>query len=163
MSSLGDPLPHDLLDDGERLTQEQLRELQLDRLRATLRHAYDNVELYRKKFDAAGVGPGDCRSLDDLDRFPFTTKADLRDTYPYGMFAVPMSDVRRVHASSGTTGRPTVVGYTENDLSLWADVVACSIRLPMGAPDTRCTSPTATACSPAASARTTGPSARDAR
>ncbi|WP_328507858.1 phenylacetate--CoA ligase PaaK [Streptomyces sp. NBC_00391] len=134
MSSLGDPLPHDLLDDGERLTQEQLRELQLDRLRATLRHAYDNVELYRKKFDAAGVGPGDCRSLDDLDRFPFTTKADLRDTYPYGMFAVPMSDVRRVHASSGTTGRPTVVGYTENDLSLWADVVARSIRAAGGRP-----------------------------
>ncbi|MFM9694351.1 phenylacetate--CoA ligase PaaK [Streptomyces europaeiscabiei] len=128
MSSLGEPLPHDLLDDGERLTPEQLRELQLDRLRATLRHAYDHVELYRKKFDAAGVRPDDCRSLDDLARFPFTTKADLRDTYPFGMFAVPVSDVRRVHASSGTTGRPTVVGYTDNDLSMWADVVARSIR-----------------------------------
>ncbi|WP_371582481.1 phenylacetate--CoA ligase PaaK [Streptomyces sp. NBC_01314] len=128
MSSLGEPLPHDLLDDGERLAPERLRELQLARLRATLRRAYDHVELYRKKFDAAGVGPEDCRSLDDLARFPFTTKADLRDTYPFGMFAVPMADVRRVHASSGTTGRPTVVGYTENDLSLWADVVARSIR-----------------------------------
>ncbi|SOD81253.1 phenylacetate-CoA ligase [Streptomyces sp. 1222.2] len=133
-SSLGEPLPRDLLDEGERLTPEQLRELQLDRLRATLRHAYDHVEPYRRKFDAAGVGPDDCRSLDDLARFPFTTKADLRDTYPFGMFAVPMSEVRRVHASSGTTGRPTVVGYTENDLSRWADVVARSIRAAGGRP-----------------------------
>lgn len=125
---LGEPLPQDLLDEGERLTREQLRELQLDRLRATLRHAYDNVELYRKKFDAAGLKPDDCRSLEDLARFPFTTKADLRETYPFGMFAVPMADVRRIHASSGTTGRPTVVGYTENDLSMWADVIARSIR-----------------------------------
>ncbi|WP_328869513.1 phenylacetate--CoA ligase [Streptomyces sp. NBC_00287] len=134
MSNLGEPLPHDLLDDGERLTREQLRELQLDRLRSTLRHAYDNVELYRKKFDEAGVAPDDCRTLEDLARFPFTTKADLRDTYPFGMFAVPMSEVRRVHASSGTTGRPTVVGYTENDLSMWSDVVARSIRAAGGRP-----------------------------
>ncbi|ULR48747.1 phenylacetate--CoA ligase PaaK [Streptomyces deccanensis] len=134
MSTLGEPLPRDLLDAGERLTPKDLRGLQLRRLRATLRHAYDNVELYRKKFDAAGVGPDDCRSLDDLARFPFTTKADLRDTYPFGMFAVPMADVRRVHASSGTTGRPTVVGYTENDLSMWADVVARSIRAAGGRP-----------------------------
>ncbi|MEU2748360.1 phenylacetate--CoA ligase PaaK [Streptomyces collinus] len=130
----GEPLPHDLLDDGERLTREQLRELQLDRLRRSLRHAYDNVETYRKKFDAAGVSPDDCRSLEDLARFPFTTKADLRDTYPFGMFAVPMDRVRRVHASSGTTGRPTVVGYTENDLSMWADLVARSIRAAGGRP-----------------------------
>ncbi|MDT0568100.1 phenylacetate--CoA ligase PaaK [Streptomyces sp. DSM 3412] len=134
MTTLGEPLPRDLLDAGERLTPEHLRTLQLSRLRATLRHAYDHVELYRKKFDAAGVGPDDCRSLDDLARFPFTTKADLRDTYPFGMFAVPMADVRRVHASSGTTGRPTVVGYTENDLSMWADVVARSIRAAGGRP-----------------------------
>ncbi|MDX2566105.1 AMP-binding protein [Streptomyces scabiei] len=127
-SSLGEPLPRDLLDEGERLAPEELRELQLVRLRATLRHAYDHVELYRRKFDAAGVGPEDCRSLDDLARFPFTTKADLRDTYPFGMFAVPMEEVRRVHASSGTTGRATVVGYTEGDISRWADVVARSIR-----------------------------------
>ncbi|MFE2970339.1 phenylacetate--CoA ligase PaaK [Streptomyces sp. NPDC059340] len=125
---LGEPLPQDLLDEGERLTREQLRELQLDRLRATLRHAYDNVELYRRKFDEAGMKPDDCRSLEDLSRFPFTTKADLRETYPFGMFAVPMADVRRIHASSGTTGRPTVVGYTENDLSMWADMIARSIR-----------------------------------
>ncbi|MFE9173679.1 phenylacetate--CoA ligase PaaK [Streptomyces kebangsaanensis] len=131
---LGQPLPDELLDSGERLTREQLRELQLDRLRATLRHAYDNVEQYRRKFDEAGVKPDDCRGLEDLARFPFTTKADLRDTYPFGMFAVPMSEVRRIHASSGTTGRPTVVGYTENDLSMWADAVARSIRAAGGRP-----------------------------
>ncbi|MFJ3820865.1 phenylacetate--CoA ligase PaaK [Streptomyces nodosus] len=131
---LGQPLPDELLDDGERMTREQLRELQLGRLQATLRHAYDNVELYRRKFDEAGVTPGDCRSLEDLARFPFTTKADLRDTYPFGMFAVPMSEVRRIHASSGTTGRPTVVGYTDNDLSMWADVIARSIRAAGGRP-----------------------------
>ncbi|MFI7295095.1 phenylacetate--CoA ligase PaaK [Streptomyces sp. NPDC050121] len=133
-SRRGEPLPQELLDDGERMTREQLTELQLDRLRATLRHAYDNVEQYRKKFDEAGVGPDDCRSLKDLSRFPFTTKADLRDTYPFGMFAVPPSEIRRIHASSGTTGRPTVVGYTENDLSMWADVVARSIRAAGGRP-----------------------------
>lgn len=127
-SRRGEPLPAHLLDDAERLTREEVRDLQLRRLRATLRHAYDNVELYREKFDAAGVTPEDCRSLEDISRFPFTTKADLRDTYPFGMFAVPMADVRRVHASSGTTGRPTVVGYTERDLSHWSDLVARSIR-----------------------------------
>ncbi|MEU9971383.1 phenylacetate--CoA ligase PaaK [Streptomyces sp. NPDC051014] len=130
----GEPLPEALLDDAERMSRAELTALQLTRLRATLRHAYDNVELYRRKFDAAGVGPEDCRTLADLARFPFTTKADLRDTYPFGMFAVPMSEVRRVHASSGTTGRPTVVGYTENDLSVWADVVARSIRAAGGRP-----------------------------
>ncbi|MEU8827930.1 phenylacetate--CoA ligase PaaK [Streptomyces sp. NPDC048636] len=114
--------------------REELRALQLTRLRATLRHAYDNVELYRKKFREAGVVPEDCRTLEDLARFPFTTKADLRDTYPFGMFAVDQSRVRRVHASSGTTGRPTVVGYTENDLSMWADVVARSLRAAGGRP-----------------------------
>ncbi|MEU9385748.1 phenylacetate--CoA ligase PaaK [Streptomyces sp. NPDC048279] len=130
----GEPLPEALLDDAERMSREELTALQLTRLRATLRHAYGNVELYRKKFDAAGVRPEDCRTLADLARFPFTTKADLRDTYPFGMFAVPMSEVRRVHASSGTTGRPTVVGYTDNDLSMWADVVARSIRAAGGRP-----------------------------
>src|SRR5882757_7571475 len=130
----GDPPPKALLDDGERLSREEIRSLQLTRLHTTLQHAYDNVELYRHKFDEAGVKPDDCRSLEDLARFPFTTKADLRDTYPFGMFAVPMSDVRRVHASSGTTGRPTVVGYTDNDLSMWADVVARSIRAAGGRP-----------------------------
>jgi len=131
---LGDPLPPELLDAGERLTGAELRELQLTRLRWTLRHAYDQVELYRRKFDAAGVHPDDCRTLADLARFPFTTKADLRESYPFGMFAVPMADIRRIHASSGTTGRPTVVGYTENDLSMWADLVARSIRAAGGRP-----------------------------
>jgi len=131
---LGEPLPEALLDAAERLTREELRAHQLGLLQATLRHAYDNVELYHRKFDEAGVKPGDCRTLEDLARFPFTTKADLRETYPFGMFAVPMDQVRRVHASSGTTGRPTVVGYTENDLSMWADVVARSIRAAGGRP-----------------------------
>ncbi|WP_329956389.1 phenylacetate--CoA ligase PaaK [Catenulispora pinistramenti] len=131
---LGEPLPDDLRDAGERLSAAELAASQLQRLRATLRHAYANVELYRRKFDAAGVRPEDCKRLADLARFPFTTKADLRDTYPYGMFAVPMDQVRRVHASSGTTGRPTVVGYTEDDLSMWADVVARSIRAAGGRP-----------------------------
>ena len=131
---LGEPLPEDLLDAGERLGGTELRQLQLTRLRETLRHAYDHVELYRRKFDAAGVTPDDCRTLADLARFPFTTKADLRDTYPFGMFAVPMAEVRRIHASSGTTGRPTVVGYTDNDLSMWADMVARSIRAAGGRP-----------------------------
>ncbi|SHN06431.1 phenylacetate--CoA ligase PaaK [Actinacidiphila paucisporea] len=131
---LGEALPGDLLDAAERMPREQLRALQLERLRATLRHAYDHVERYREKFDAAGVRPEDCRTLEDLARFPFTTKADLRDSYPFGMFAVPAEQVRRVHASSGTTGRPTVVGYTEHDLSVWADVVARSIRAAGGRP-----------------------------
>jgi phenylacetate-CoA ligase len=125
---LGDPPPSDLLDGGERLSTEELAALQLARLQTTLRHAYENVPHYRVKFDEAGVGPADCHTLDDLARFPFTTKEDLRATYPFGMFAVPMSQVRRVHASSGTTGRPTVVGYTENDIDMWAYVVARSIR-----------------------------------
>ncbi|WP_030550653.1 phenylacetate--CoA ligase PaaK [Streptomyces exfoliatus] len=118
----------ELLDGGERLDREELAALQLERLRATLRHAYENVDFYRRSFDAAGVTPDDCRSLADLPRFPFTTKADLRDHYPFGMFAVDQSRIRRVHASSGTTGRPTVVGYTEGDLDMWADVVARSLR-----------------------------------
>jgi phenylacetate-CoA ligase len=128
------PVPHELLDEAERLDPDELRELQLARLRRTLRHAYDHVEAYRRKFDHAGVGPDDCRSLADLARFPFTTKADLREAYPFGMFAVPMSQVRRLHASSGTTGRPTVVGYTDRDLSTWADVMARSIRAAGGRP-----------------------------
>ncbi|WHM40182.1 phenylacetate--CoA ligase PaaK [Streptomyces sp. BPTC-684] len=123
-----------LLDAAERLSRAELEALQLDRLRASLRHAYDNVGFYREAFDKAGTRPEDCRSLADLARFPFTTKADLRDHYPFGMFAVPDSEVRRIHASSGTTGRPTVVGYTERDLDTWADVVARSIRAAGGRP-----------------------------
>ncbi|MFF8193255.1 phenylacetate--CoA ligase PaaK [Streptomyces bobili] len=124
----------DLRDEGERLGLDELRALQRERLRASLRHAYAHVPFYRAAFDEAGVHPDDCRDLADLARFPFTTKADLRENYPYGMFAVPRERVRRIHASSGTTGRPTVVGYTENDLSLWADMVARSIRAAGGRP-----------------------------
>lgn len=127
-SRLGEPLPDELKDPAERLTVPGLRALQLERLRASLRHAYDNVPLYRRTFDEAGVCPDDCRTLDDLARFPFTAKADLRESYPFGMFAVPQADIRRIHASSGTTGRPTVVGYTDHDLSVWADLVARSLR-----------------------------------
>ncbi|MFJ3718411.1 phenylacetate--CoA ligase PaaK [Streptomyces sp. NPDC090057] len=118
----------DLLDAGEKLGPEELRALQLERLRASLRHAYENVPFYRESFDKAGVRPEDCRSLADLAHFPFTAKADLREQYPFGMFAVPRERVRRLHASSGTTGRPTVVGYTDNDLSVWSDMVARSLR-----------------------------------
>ncbi|THA71511.1 phenylacetate--CoA ligase [Streptomyces sp. A0958] len=123
-----------LLDAAERMSRAELEALQLERLRATLRHAYENVGHYRAAFDRAGLRPEDCRSLADLARFPFTTKADLRDNYPFGMFAVPEDQVRRIHASSGTTGRPTVVGYTAKDLETWADVVARSIRAAGGRP-----------------------------
>ncbi|GGZ42792.1 phenylacetate--CoA ligase PaaK [Streptomyces bluensis] len=122
------------LDAGERLDAPQLRALQVERLRASLHHAYANVDFYREAFDKAGVHPGDCRTLADLARFPFTTKADLREHYPYGMFAVPRERIRRIHASSGTTGKPTVVGYTESDLSMWSDMVARSIRAAGGRP-----------------------------
>src|SRR5580658_8411445 len=112
----------------EKASRDELVALQLKRLKQTLGHAYGNVPRYKQKFDAAGVAPGDLKSLEDLAKFPFTTKADLRETYPFGMFAVPMSDVVRVHASSGTTGKPTVVGYTKNDIDVWATVMARSIR-----------------------------------
>ncbi len=123
-----------LLDAAEQLGREELGALQLGRLRTTLRRAYENVPFYRQAFDEAGLRPEDCRSLADLARFPFTLKTDLRDHYPFGMFAVPESDIRRIHASSGTTGRPTVVGYTERDLDMWADMVARSIRAAGGRP-----------------------------
>ncbi|KFK85102.1 phenylacetate--CoA ligase [Streptomyces sp. JS01] len=123
-----------MLDAAERLGRGELEALQLQRLRSTLRHAYDNVPFYRDAFDRAGLKPEDCRTLADLARFPFTAKTDLRDNYPFGMFAVPEPEVRRIHASSGTTGRPTVVGYTERDLDTWADVVARSIRAAGGRP-----------------------------
>jgi phenylacetate-CoA ligase len=116
------------------LTGDELRTLQLDRLRQTLRRAYDNVPHYRAAFDSAGVHPDDLTSLSDLSRFPFTTKAHLRDSYPFGMLAVPRRQLVRVHASSGTTGRPTVVGYTADDVNMWADVVARSIEVGGGRP-----------------------------
>ena len=112
----------------EKASIDELRALQLQRLKATLHHAYANSPVYRAKFDAAGVHPDDVMSLQDLAKLPFTTKADLRDSYPFGLFAVPREQVVRVHASSGTTGKPTVVGYTRNDIDTWATCVARSIR-----------------------------------
>ena len=112
----------------EKASVDELRALQFKRLRATLQHAYANSPIYRRKFDQAGVHPDDCRSLSDLRSFPFTTKHDLRDAYPFGMFAVPRAQCVRVHASSGTTGKPTVVGYTRNDIETWSTVMARSIR-----------------------------------
>jgi phenylacetate-CoA ligase len=109
-------------------SRTELDSLRLERLQATLRHAYAYNANYTRKFDAANVHPSDLRSLADLARFPFTTKADLRDAYPFGFFAVPMEQVARIHASSGTTGKPTVVGYTRNDLATWGNLVARSIR-----------------------------------
>jgi phenylacetate-CoA ligase len=126
--------PPELWDDAERLSLDELRATQLIRLRQTLRRAYLRVAHYREAFGRAGVTPEDLVELPDLARFPFTTKADLRDNYPFGMFAVPRSDVVRIHASSGTTGRPTVVGYTREDLDIWSDVVARSIRAAGGRP-----------------------------
>ncbi len=127
----------DELDPIELASRDEIQALQLERLRWSLRHAYDNVELYRRRFDETGVHPDDCSSLDDLARFPFTTKAELRESYPFGMFAVPLDQVVRIHASSGTTGQPTVVGYTRRDVDTWADVVARSIRAAGGRPGDR--------------------------
>lgn len=119
------PLP---LEPIETASRDELTALQLERLKWSLRHAYDNSPVYRRKFDDAGVHPDDLTTLADLSRFPFTTKSDLRDSYPFGMFAVPQERVSRIHASSGTTGKPTVVGYTARDIDTWANLVARSIR-----------------------------------
>jgi phenylacetate-CoA ligase len=121
------PAPGDL-EPIETASRDELQALQLQRLKWSLQHAYDNVPHYRQAFDAKGVHPSDLQSLADLARFPFTTKADLRANYPFGLFAVPREQVVRVHASSGTTGKPTVVGYTRRDIDTWADLVARSIR-----------------------------------
>ena len=116
------------LDPIEKASVDELRSLQLKRLKKTLQHAYASSKVYRVKFDAVGIHPDDCKQLSDLAKFPFTTKSDLRESYPFGMFAVPQQQVVRIHASSGTTGRPTVVGYTANDIAMWAGCVARSIR-----------------------------------
>ena len=112
----------------ERASLDELRSLQLTRLKSSLRHAYEDSPVYRSKFDDHGVHPDDLKSLEDLAGFPFTTKQDLRDNYPFGLFAVPMEQIIRLHASSGTTGKPIVVGYTRNDIKIWSEVVARSIR-----------------------------------
>ncbi|BAO82018.1 coenzyme F390 synthetase [Serpentinimonas raichei] len=121
------PRPGDL-EPIERASRDEIAALQLQRLRWSLRHAYDHVPHYRRSFDAAGVHPDDLRTLHDLARFPFSTKDDLRANYPFGMFAVPREQVLRLHASSGTTGKPTVVGYTAQDIDTWANLAARSIR-----------------------------------
>jgi phenylacetate-CoA ligase len=129
------PIPEDHdLEPIETASVDELRALQLERLRWSVRYAYDNVAHYRTSFDGAGVHPDDISSLEDLERLPFTSKADLRENYPFGMFAVPRTEVARVHASSGTTGKPTVVGYTRDDLDMWATVMARSIRAAGGRP-----------------------------
>lgn len=122
------------LDAIETASVDELRELQLQRLQWSIRHAYENVPFYKSSFDKAGITPDDIQSLSDLSKVPFTAKQDLRDNYPFGMFAVPREDVVRVHASSGTTGKPTVVGYTRNDIDAWSNVVARSIRAAGGRP-----------------------------
>ena len=124
----------DELEPIERASRDELRALQLQRLQWSLAHAYEHVPHYRKAFDAKGVRPDDLKSLEDLAKFPFTVKADLRDNYPFGMFAVPREQVVRIHASSGTTGKPTVVGYTRNDIDMWATCMARSIRAAGGRP-----------------------------
>ena len=116
------------LDPIEIASIDEIRALQLKRLRWSLKHAYDNVPHYQKQFDAAGVHPDDIKTLDDIAKFPFTYKDDLRQQYPFGLFAVPQDQIARIHASSGTTGKPTVVGYTQNDIDVWADLVARSMR-----------------------------------
>lgn len=118
----------DPLHDIERASLDELQSLQLQRMSETLHHVYNNSPVYRKKFDDHGVHPDELKSLSDIAKFPFTAKQDLRDNYPFGMFALPMEEVVRVHASSGTTGKPTVVGYSQSDINVWADVVARSIR-----------------------------------
>ena len=120
--------PRETLDPIEIASRDEIAALQLKRLQWTVRHVYDNVQHYWKKFDAAGVHPDDLKTLDDIAKFPLTSKEDLRQNYPFGMFAVPQDQIVRVHASSGTTGKPTVVGYTAGDIDTWADLMARSIR-----------------------------------
>lgn len=125
---LGEAPSADLLDDGEKLSVDELRSKQLAGLQTTVRAAYENVPHYRAALDGVGFKPDDLQDFSDLARLPFTGKQDLRDNYPFGMFAVPREEVVRVHASSGTTGRPTVVGYTRDDIDNWANLIARSIR-----------------------------------
>ena len=127
------PAPGDL-EAIETASRDEVQALQLERLRWSLQHAYENVAHYRQAFDAKGVHPSDLKTLADLAKFPFTTKQDLRANYPFGLFAVPREQVARIHASSGTTGKPTVVGYTQRDIDTWAHLVGRSIRASGGRP-----------------------------
>lgn len=131
---VGDPPVADQLTRAERMSLDELRATQLQRLQATLRHAYEHVPFYRAKFEAAGVHPDDCREPADLAKFPFTTKQELRDNYPFGMLAVPETQLSRIHASSGTTGKPTVAGYTAKDIDNWSTAMARSIFAAGGRP-----------------------------
>ncbi|HUI62869.1 MAG TPA: AMP-binding protein, partial [Steroidobacteraceae bacterium] len=133
MARQGNPDPGQL-EDIERASEDELRALQLTRLKWSVRHTYENVAAYRRKCELAGVHPQDLKALSDLRHFPFTTKDDLREAYPFGLFAVPRERVVRIHASSGTTGKPTVVGYTAGDIDTWAGLVARSIRAAGGRP-----------------------------
>src|SRR5699024_6312918 len=118
----------------ETASVDEIRALQLERLRWSLQHAYENSPFYRQRFDEVGVHPSDLKQLSDLSKFPFTTKEDLRNTYPFGMFATPRKELVRIHASSGTTGKPIIVGYTANDIDVWATVMARRIRAAGGRP-----------------------------
>jgi phenylacetate-CoA ligase len=118
----------DLLDPIETASRDEIAALQFHRMKRTLKHAYENSAFYRARFDAHGVHPEELKTLADIAKFPFTSKGDLRDSYPFGMFATPREKLVRVHASSGTTGKPTVVGYTQHDIDVWADLMARSIR-----------------------------------
>ncbi|WP_108880737.1 phenylacetate--CoA ligase PaaK [Anderseniella sp. Alg231-50] len=134
-----DPATYTPMTDAiETASRDEISALQLHRLKTTLAQAYENVAHYKQAFDKAGVKPGDLKELSDLAKFPFTVKSDLRDNYPFGMFAVPQDQVARIHASSGTTGKPTVVGYTQADVDMWADVMARSIRAAGGRPGMKC-------------------------
>jgi phenylacetate-CoA ligase len=126
--------PADVFDDIERASRDEIMAIQLKRTSLTLHHAYKNVPLYKKKFDAAGVHPSDFRQLPDIALFPFTEKSDLRDNYPFGMFAVPQTEIARIHGSSGTTGKPIVVGYTRRDIQTWSELMARSIHAAGGRP-----------------------------
>ena len=142
----------------ETLPREALESLQLKRLQATVNRVYATVPFYKKKFDETGLKPSHIKSLKDMRLLPFTVKTDLRDNYPFGLFSVPMSNIVRVHASSGTTGKPIVVGYTRRDIDTWAELMARTLTAAASTRETSCTMPTATAFSPAASARIMEPS-----
>ena len=143
----------------EYASRDEISALQLKRMKQSIRHACENSPFFCKLFDETGIHPNDLNSLSDLSKFPFTHKQDLCDTYPFGMFAVPQNKLARIHGSSGTTGKPTVVGYTKGDIDTWADLdCPLDTRRRAAVRAISCTMPMATACSPAAWARTTAPS-----
>ena len=144
---------------AETMPRKILSTLQTSRLAQTLERAYANVPHYRKKFDSAGVRPRDLKSLADIAKFPYTLKTDLRDNYPFDMFAVPRKSLLRLHASSGTTGKPTVVGYTKSDLDLWSDLMARSLACAGVQPGDIVHNAYGSVCSPAALGLTTEPNA----